>query len=246
MIGPSARTVKRPAGILLTLFLVCLLAMPTLLAAPTGATVVSNVTETVAPSPAGSSTTTGGSFTTLVLNATTQTPRWKAYVGNITNRFVLQNAANYSIYDWGTSWSSGEVYSSRTASPDWNSVGCVQNASLAAEQTALNMSGTSVDSINLTFNRTVHRGFWVGTTRIANSTCRAIATFVNSTNQSVGENARFQEVLLQDSSQALVFSALIDQDALGFNNQQFDFQMIVPEDEYATQPHTYYFWLEVS
>ena len=44
---------------------------------PEGVTIVSNTTESPTPQAAGSITTAGGSFTTLVLNATTQTQKWK-------------------------------------------------------------------------------------------------------------------------------------------------------------------------
>ncbi len=216
-------------------------------AAPTGATLSYNKTETVSPAAAGSSTTAGGSFTTLVLNATTQTPRWKAYVGNVTGKFTLRNANNYTIYDWGSLSSvSGEVYASRSQSPSWSSIQCVSGGAITAEESALNISGASVDSINNTFNGTVHRSFWVGTKKISASTCRAIATYVNSTAQNTGENASFQEVLLMDGSQNLIFTALIDDDTLGYDLDTYDFQMIVPESEYATTPHTYYFWLELG
>ncbi len=239
------RSVSLTAALAL-LLVVSLIALPLVTAAPTGAGITYNSTETVAPAAAASLTTAGGSFTTLVLNATTQTPRWKAYVGNVTGTFTLQNAQNYTIYDWLGSYTAGEVYASRSGSVDWSTVGCVQNASVTAEDAALNISEASVDSINKTFNRTVHRGFYVGTTRIANSTCRAIATYVNSSAQASSESAKFQEVLLQDNASDLVFTALLDPATLGFNNRPYDFQMIVPEDEYASVPHTYYFWVELS
>ncbi len=216
-------------------------------AAPTGATIVSNVTETVSPAAAASSTTVGGSFTTLVLNATTQTPRWKAYVGNVSGSVLLRNAANWSIYSWGTATPSGEVYVSRVSSIDWSSLSCADSSAISAEESVLNHTSSQVDSINNTFNASVHRSFYVGTTQISASTCPAIALYVNGTSQeSLGENADFQEVLLKDSSNALVYASLINNDQYGYNNETLDFEAIVPEDEYASTPHTYYFWLELS
>jgi len=246
------RRTLRPAtarvlALLLAMLFVCLLLSAAASAAdPPGASIVSNTTETVNPAAAGSSTTAGGSFTTLVLNATTQTPRWKAYVGNATGSFTLRNAANYTIYDWGSAYTGGEVYASRDASPDWTSIQCANSSGIAAEESTLNMSATTADSISMTFNQSVHRAFYVGTTPITHSDCPAIATYINSTAQAADENASFQEVLLQDTGQDLVFASLIDQDTQGFNNQPYDFQMIVPEDEYSSTPHTYYFWLELS
>ncbi len=213
---------------------------------PVGAGITSNVTETVDPAEAGSSTTAGGSFTTLVLNATTQTPNWKAYVGNVTGTFALRDADNETIYDWNKAASSGEVFASRVNAINWSLIKCANGTTITAEHNALNHTITQVDGVNNTFNDTVHRGFWVGTVEIANSTCPAIATYVNSQAQTRDENADFQEVMLQDNTATIVYTGLLDMDTAGYDNRLFDFQIIVPEDQYASSPHTYYFWLELS
>ncbi|RME52008.1 hypothetical protein D6783_06095 [Candidatus Woesearchaeota archaeon] len=214
-------------------------------AAPEGVSITFN--DTYVPTPQGGTpiTTVGGSFTTLALNLTQQTPRWKAYVGNLTGRFVLQDANNYSIYDWNTASVSGEVYATRNNSIQWSAIRCANATEIAAEEAFHNMTSTQPDTINKTFNNTVHRGFFVGSTYIANSTCSAIATYVNGTAQAPSENADFQEVLLSDTNY-LVWATLLEQDAQGYNNQPFDFQMIVPESEVKSSPTTYYFYAELS
>lgn len=222
-----------------------LLAFAAALAAPEGATLVSNTTETVAPASAGSSTTAGGSFTTLVLNATTQTPRWKAYVGNASGSVTLRDGGNNSIYDWGSASSGGEVYSSRNASPDWSTIACANATTITNEESFLNHSVTAVDSINNTFNQSVHAEFYTGSVQLPASNCPAIALNVNNTGQTAAENATFQEILLQDNNGAVVYASLINFGQFGYDGTSYDFQMIVPEDEYSS-PSTYYFWLELS
>ena len=212
---------------------------------PTGATISGNTTVSPSGSAAGSITTAGGSFTTLLLNATMQTPRWKAYVGNASGQFSLADASSYSIYNWATTSISGEVYASRNSTITWASIRCAVNSTVVTEQSHLNITSTHVDSINRTFINTVHRGFMVGGTTISNSTCRAIATYVNGTSQALAENASFQEILLDDT-QRLVYVTLLEQDRQGYNNAPFDFQMIVAESEYAASPSPYYFWVELS
>lgn len=214
-------------------------------AEPNGVTVVSNTTATATPTSAAAITTAGGSFTTLLLNATTQTLRWKAYVGNITGSLTLQDGANFTIYDWSLSSPAGEVYASRNNSISWSAIRCGVTSILQTEQTQLNITTTKEDSINRTFNNTIHRGFYVGTTLIQNSTCRAIATYVNNTRQSSAENATFQEVLLDDTV-SIVYATLLEANAQGYNNGQFDFQMIVPDSDVNPTPSTYYFWAELS
>ena len=228
--------------------LLMLLAVTALLAAaePAGVTILDNPTVTNTPQSAASITTAGGTFTTLLLNATTQTLRWKAYVGNVTGTITLDDAQNSTIYDWTPVTVSGEVYATRNSTVGWSSIGCAGNATIATEQVQLNLTTTKVDSINQTFNQTVHRGLYVGTTLIANSTCRAVATYVNSTRQQPAENATFQEVLLSDSSNRLVYATLLENDAQGYNAGAFDFQMIVAESDVTPTPSTYYFWAEIS
>ena len=198
-------------SLIITLFLVLLsalipLSLPNVLAVPQGPTIIFNETETINPQPATAITTAGGSFTTLILNATQQTPRWKAYVGNVTGKLVLDDATSRSIFDWTLASVTGEVYASRNASIDWASITCASPSTIIAEDNSLNMSQNNPDTINKTFNNKVHKSFYVGSKLIQNSTCNAIATYVNDTAQSLSESASFQEILLQDSSAIRSFS----------------------------------------
>jgi hypothetical protein len=86
------------------------------LAAPQGASITYNYTENATIRPADSHTAAGGSFTTLVLNITSQTSKWKAYVGNVSGKLTLDNSRNMTIYDWALTSVQGEVYVSRNNS----------------------------------------------------------------------------------------------------------------------------------
>ena len=214
-------------------------------ALPQGPNITYNYTETITPRPALEITTPGGSFTTLVLNATQQSYKWKAYVGNVTGKLTLANAQGHVIYDWTLAIITGEVYASRNNTIDWGSITCADASIITSEEQALNIPSTSIDSINNTFNNTIHRSFYVGGIHIQNSTCPSIATYVNSTRQQLTEDADFQEVLLSDGS-SLVYATLIEPGKQGFDWSNYDFQMIVAEDETAETPHTYYFWVEIG
>lgn len=220
-----------------------LLVAAVVLAEPAGVVIVSNTTETPVPQAAASITTAGGSFTTLVLNATTQTTRWKAYVGNVTGELTLSDANAQAIYDWDLAAITGEVYTSRNNSIDWSEIRCAASGTIASEEIALNHTGTA-DSINRTFNGTVHAGFYVGVRYLSPSTCRAVATYTNGTAQAPSEDADFQEILLDDT-QSLVYATLLEDDVSGYNSDPFDFQMIVAEAQ-AETPSTYYFWAELG
>lgn len=172
-------------------------------AQPTGVEILFNETQTITPAPAANLTTAGGTFTTMILNGTFQTPRWKAYVGNVTGRLTLDDSSNRTIYDWDLITISGQVYVTRTDTINWGSISCATESSISNEQTNLNIQSTSADSINNTFNTSTHRSFYVGTTLITQSTCRAIATYIEDEKQTPTIEATFQEILLQDSSNNL-------------------------------------------
>ena len=214
-------------------------------AIPQGATITSSQTENASVKQADSHTATGGSFTTLVLNVTSQTSKWKAYVGNITGKLTLDNSNNFTIYDWALTTLQGEVYVSRNDSVTFGSLTCANDGNISAEENYLNINSSSDDSISNTFNQTVHKSFVVGGTgTIQNSSCYAIATYVNDTSQPSDEGATFQEVLLSDGND-LVFTAILEDNQQGFDLGSYDFQLIVPDDPSGTST-TYYFYAELG
>ncbi len=236
--------------VLFTLLLMMLVGMAFISevnALPVGPAITFNSTSNATPRPAASIVTAGGTFTTLTLNTTGQTYRWKAYVGNISGKLVLADATNTSIFDWTVTSVTGEIYATRSSSSiDWTSVGCAADSLIEGEDTFMNMSLSSPDTINNTFSNTVHKTFFVGSNRISNGTCRAIATYVNGVAQAPSQNAVFQEVLLQDSSSNLIYTTLLNESTIGYNSQRYDFQMILAENEYQATPTTYFLYVELT
>jgi hypothetical protein len=233
--------------------LVCMIlfAMRGAQAIPTGATVLSNATSGVPVSPPDSRTDDGGTITTLLLNSLQQDYNWKGYVGNITGRLALDNAAGYTIYDWPISVSKeGELYVSRASSLDFVNVTCANQTIVSVDDAFFGMAGSQTDSINRTFNATSHQGFIVGSTggtsAIAANSCKSTATYVNDSSQVLDGSHYFQQLLLQDLSGNLIFVSIINASLLGYDESLYDFQMIVPENQANLTATTYYFWTELS
>jgi len=232
-------------ALILAIMLFTILKMPISLAVPGGPSITYNYTETNVPAPATAINTSGGTITTMNLYGITQDPRWKAYVGNVSGKYSLQDASNYTIYDWTITTVAGEVYASRTNAVNWSTIGCANSTQISSEETALNITSSYDDSLSRTFANKVHRRFYVGTTEITNSSCYAIATFVSNQSQPATENADFQEVLLSDKSYA-VYAGLLENKTTGYNVQKYDFQMIVPD--YGIEGAgsvLYYFYMEL-
>jgi len=229
----------------LPIFIVMGMLLPEALAAPSGPQIVLNSTDY---GPSGSSTiinTSGGTISTINLYGITQNIRWKAFIGNVSGKLTLTDSGSYSIYDWRITTVSGEVYASRFNSIDWASISCAQDANITAEEAALNMTHSSDDSISNTFSVKVHRKFYVGSKLIQNSTCYSTATFVGNQSQEISESMKFQEVLLAQADK-LVYASLLENRSVGYNNQNFDFQMLVPDYGVPTGSSVpYYLYVEL-
>jgi hypothetical protein len=210
---------------------------------PGGPDTMTNISSQ-SPTPAGgyAMTAAGGTITTININATTQNPHWKAYVGNVSGRLSLQNSNNRSVYDWNITSTEGEIYATRKSSlVDWNSIACANLSQIQSDQTALNMTSSSEDSIVNTFNKKSHAAFYAGLTPIAEDSCNSTNMYVNG-----AASSDFAEVLLYDGSY-MVYAALIENSVTGFDGSSYDFQMIVPDSglEGSQTPETYYFYVEL-
>jgi hypothetical protein len=195
-----------------------------------------------------SRTDAGGKIITANFALQQQDNGWKAYVGNVSGTFVLQNANNKSIYEWPSiTTATGELYISRNSTLNFSSINCSNSGNISVEQNYLGIITTDPDSINNTFNWTQHKAFSVGTTPIGSNTCPAVATWVNSTQQTPGASAVFQEVLLSDG-QNLIYAPLLNDNQHGFDNTSttYDFQAIVADNRSSATGTTYYFFLELG
>ncbi|MBW2997312.1 hypothetical protein KY349_03155 [Candidatus Woesearchaeota archaeon] len=186
--------------------------------------------------------TSGGTITTLNINATTQNPHWKAYVGNISGELALQDASGNAVYDWNITSMEGEIYATRKSTvADWDSIVCANLTHIQSEETALNMTSSSEDSILNTFNEKSHVAFYAGLTSVAANSCNSTNLYVNSQ-----ASSDFEELLLYDGSY-VVYAALLEDSITGFDGTEYDFQMILPDSglEGSQTPETYYFYVEL-
>jgi len=224
-------------------------------ALPVGPTVTYTRNETQTPASAAMLNTSGGSITTMGLNTTAQNIRWKAYVGNVSGALTLDDASSNSIFAWDISSVTGEVYATRSPNTiQWSRVNCTwsyssnpnSRATEEYENLLLNHSNPD-DNLTATFRTRDHDPFFVGTTLLAADTCYSIHTFVNDSSQS----QFFEEVLLYDGTNStngsVIYSALLEQNVSGFDGEQYDFQMIVPENGASTWSSStaYYFYVEL-
>jgi len=189
---------------------------------------------------------TGGRIATLNLNATIQDPRWKAFVGNVTGKFTLDDSSGSTIYDWTLSSVTGRVYATRNdTSVTWGSINCSNFTSLEQENINMNHSNAD-DNITSTFNTSAgatHNALYVGSKYIPANTCPTLNVYRNG---GVDDNY-WEEMALYDTVN-IVYAAIIDDDEIGFDSNTYDFQMIVPENGLPsfTGATAYYIYLELG
>ena len=209
-------------------------------------------------------TKAGGFIYTMNLEGISQNSRWKGFVGNVTGKLTLDDANDYTIYDWTVTTSiSGEVYATRSSGTiDWTNINCSTINTTAAEEILMNHTANPSDNISRTFNGTNNTEFYVGNIKIHADSCPTTHLYINDSKQ----ETYFQQILLYDGDKSygnftnftsfenIVYTTIIEEDAFGYNNNvsiqnnSYDFQMILPEKGYSgwASSTAYYFFVELS
>lgn len=241
------KSTQKTALVFATLIIVGYFAISFASALPTGAT-LSNISTVGAPvRTPGNRTDARGTLTTLIFDVIQQDQYWKAYVGNISGRLTLDNPSGFTIYEWALAGvnKSGEVYVSRASNIDFESIFCANDLNISGAHVFFNMTDSQADNINKTFNYTSHSGFYVGSTQFSANACKSTATYVNDAAQTMNGNQKFQEILLMDGANHLVYTTIIGS-SVGYDNSTYDFQIIVPDSGIRVTPTTYYFYTELG
>ncbi|MBD3252823.1 hypothetical protein GF386_03770 [Candidatus Pacearchaeota archaeon] len=186
----------------------------------------------------------GGYIATLNLTTTTKNTHWKAFVGWISGSFTLDDQSGSTIFDWGMSSVTGRVFATKNSTtPTWTSIECADINDLNDENDYFNHTSAN-DNLNVTFNLTgTHESFYVGTEPITEDDCPTLNTYTN--NQS--DDDYWEEVALHDGSD-IIYAALSEQSEVGFDGNNYDFQMIVPEDATpgSSTRTAYYLYIELD
>ena len=205
-----------------------------------------------------------GNVTGLIVNYTRITEAWQGYFGNVTGAIVLDDANNFTLYDWQMASPLGEIYASNGSSVTWSKVYCMNTSSnrnvngsstnpnnvfynINASQIELNfgISQTDTDGLSETFNDTFTSSFSTGSVGIDTTDgCSSAHPYTDE----FYSNA-WDELLLSDNN-SIIFTALLEQNQNGFQpgSETFDFQLMVLENGHLsdTAATPYYFFVELS
>ena len=235
---------------------------------PTGGSVTAGTPQTTTADTAGNNSAFAGNTTYLSITAYSSTQAWQGYFGNVSGTIQLADASDNIIYNWTLAEPQGEVYSSTNSSITWANIQCFNFTANTTGSTgsagATNLVGTNlsvlesrfniltddVDGVNETFSFTpegdAHDLFYTANLQFSAGEC--LSTKVYSPSGPVAN--QFEEILMYEpATSSVVFASLLEEGTLsGFNNQDNDFEMIVPEDGHGTDTSitTYYFFVELE
>lgn len=186
----------------------------------------------------------GGNVTQVNIHALTITTSWQGYYGDVTGEITLDDANNNTFYNWSTTTVEGEIYATRASSIQWGNVNCSSAANVTSEETYLGQVAGDGDSVSNTFNQAIHPAFAAGTSQVLADTCPSTFGYTNNNTQS----SNWIQVLLHDGEENVVYSTIINDTTLGFDGSNYDFQLLVGENEKTGNIGVtpYYFWVELN
>ena len=217
----------------------------TALADPAGTGTLNPTSSSRATAPsAGQLDVQAGNVTNIDIDAWSITSKWAGFYGDITGTIVLEDGSSNTFYNWSDASPTGEVFATRNPStPTWASIACGDSSTITAEVSALSVD-SGADNITNTFCETCgnHSAFSVGTTDFSADQC----TYrTNAFNNAGAQTTDWDQVLLTDTNYAL-YTTIIDQDTLGFDNINHDFQLLVAENVSDSTLTSYYFYVEIA
>ena len=200
-----------------------------------------------------------GNVTELKISASRISNYWQGYYGNITGTITLDDANNYTLYDWNLPSPSGEIYAANSTVTSWTAPVCINLSSnrpgyncTFSEAEGINseclnateieayygMDSSITEGINETFTKLMN--ITVGSVSLTQ--CAATTLYVNNTNQS----QFWKEAMISiNNTETIIFASILEDNYWGFNNKTWDFQMIVAEKN-TTGTSTYYFYVELT
>lgn len=179
-------------------------------------------------------TVESGNTTELSINYTVTTEFWQGYYGNINAEIKLRNADNNSFYEWNNVTPTGEVFATRGINTNFNTIKCALDEEIYDEEQYLGNNNTP-ESIMNTFNDTNHPQFNVQLATINANSCKSTKTLS-------ADNSDWYELILSDGASNIIYTTLINASNTGFNNNAYDFQLLVA----ANSIETYYFFVEIG
>jgi hypothetical protein len=209
-----------------------------------------------------------GNVTELNIFGFSTTQSWQGYFGNVSGTIQLADSNDNVLYNWSLASPQGEIYASTNSSINWGYIQCfnftaqgtyqddtanagatsLYGTNLTQLESSFNIAPDDVDGVDETFSLlgTGHNTFYTNNLEFSEGECPNTRVFSDA---GQGEDNKFEEVLLYEpTTRSIIFTSILNEDVLGFDNNSHDFQMLVLEDGHRTDTDTttYYFYVELE
>ena len=248
----------KSVSVLLIIIILGILTATSAIAEPEGTNVSIGTAETAGfsdPSTPVEVEAYAGNVTELYINSTLVTNRWQGFYGNVSGRIVLDDAYNYSMYDWDIADPTGEIYAANGSTVLWSEIRCLNFSGNSTEPFGFNITdieedlmgaeANDIDGVNETFNLTYTdvTGFQVGAVTInTDDECAQTYIYVSDAYQQTD----YKEVILTDN-RTIIWTTILEPDGTtGYDGSAWDFQMIVGENGDEVAATNYYFYVEIA
>ncbi len=237
---------------------------------PTGGSVTEVRSETAPVDSAGSHNAVAGNVTELNIFGYSTTQTWQGYFGNVSGTIQLADSSDNVLYNWSLANPQGEVYASTNQTISWTDIQCfnftatgtyddesgnggttnLNGTNLSILESQFNINPDDVDGVDETFTLIgpgTHDLFYTANKEFSEGECRSTRVFGDT---GAGVSNEFEEVLLYEpTTSSVIFASLLEEaSVLGFDNNDYDFEMLVLEDGHGTDTSvtTYYFFVELE
>jgi len=75
-----------------------------------------------------------GNITQIIISGVTQTQTWQGYWGEVTGTITLDDAFNYTMYDWYVAEPQGEIFAASEEVIDWITISCFNYSNNGSER----------------------------------------------------------------------------------------------------------------
>jgi hypothetical protein len=232
-------------------------------AAPYGATPVGLANYTALGDDPSNISASAGNISEVSIYGLSTTQSWQGYFGNVTGAIQLADGNDNVMYNWSVASPEGEIYASTNGTIVWTNIQCFNfTANGTYEDDSAQRGGTSkagmnmtqleaqfnmdfddIDGVNETFTLNDHAEFYTNNLQFTGGECKNTKLY---NNEGVGT---FDEVLLYSpESKAVVFTSILLDNAMGFNDKTSDFEMLVLEDGHDGDIAltSYFFYVELQ
>ena len=211
---------KKNIFLLILVIFALALSSLTMAADPTGSEVADISSSRATATSSEAVNATAGNVTQVNINADAITANWAGFWGNITTSMKLGDVGN-TFYEWTvSSLVGGVVYASNGSISTWD-LAAAANGDMPAS-----INGTDTDNFTSTFS--------------GSGTPTLLGNVMGATPEATTEGSVLNYALTADTGSSLVWAAMAQDSAAGFNTQDLNFELIVPADAGNTE-YSFYF-----